>query len=568
MKYYNNSFVCIFYKKLNIGKFWDGKMDYLVNGNDHIPSTILIDGIIYGSTLLLESINASTVPGAESLPNGEYSCIYTTDNYVISFTDPLGADHIYFFEDSNFILISNDITIITKKLNELGCNLSIDMEAFSSSLLIGISFYPGTGFKEIMLLNPWEYIFFDRNLGKLNIREREFWNFIDNILYDKISYEEMISLTTKRLRLHVLEALNQPGIPILELTGGKDSRIVLSALLSWGNKNFSVFTHGGRDSFDIKFSQFICNIFGLKNISFSNELNIENASLKYNLHLAGCLRTMDLGFFSIGKNKEPYFLLSGMYGELCRSYFAKQVFLKKCNANIEQYSNFDDINIFKELLSTFAWKNFASDDLIETQVMRSVTAYSHLPGRHLKMLLDHAYTFSRARWHFGHQMKHRRHNFIKTYSICNDFYFYATAFCNTFEERINDKNIHYLLNELYPPLCFFPHEIPPYYIDRSYKHSDSLSLIQLPEYLEYPYNKGVINDSRIKEDSNDIPKDIESFIFDFLLSDNMKEYINYKNIIKIKNSKNKINIYLKFYPLICWCNTVFKMNRDRILFLK
>lgn len=144
---------------------------------------------------------------------------------VLAYRDQIGIRPLYYYSDSNWLLLSSGIDLI----RGTGiANTEIDEEWISDSLVNLSSSVPSTFYKDIKLLEPGHY---------LSYMEKEmhivrYYDLYERVLNITGSFTEMSELLKVKLRSSIELYLNDSTCVGAELSGGLDS----SALVALGNR--------------------------------------------------------------------------------------------------------------------------------------------------------------------------------------------------------------------------------------------------------------------------------------------------------------------------------------------
>ncbi len=506
-----------------------------------------IEGRIYSKDI--ENLKRGTPPNLEDAPDGEYSVINFNQNEVNIYTDPNGYRHLYYYSSDEFDVVSNDFEKIFDFLKGRKINLSFSYETTLASILMGVSFFPGTGVKEIKLLNTNEYIHLDLEKRKITIKNRNYFDFAEFIFNKRISRSDLLNIVSSRLKKNALNILEDHADKekIVEVTGGSDSRLVLGTLLACRFKDFKVYTFGKIDSLDQRVSQQIQNMFGLDTINYSNDITRLHAAKQRWKITAGAFLPVDISYRSAFKRKS-HLAFAGTGGELSRGYFTKQTYNKNYTS-AKEIKIVDDVSAFRMLLENYSLRNLLTNEFKWLIATESANYYKDFPyAKELHLLLDYAFFQSRLRWHFGKQTMLRDQLFIETPAIMNDFMYHSLIFSTNHIERISDKNVYDLLNILYQPLNFLPFTNPPKFDKTFQEHL----FINLPAERTAKPIASIEKYGRKDSDSDLDRKELHSLFLEFIEDENYSQYILKDKFMSLINSPNKDLVLDKFSPLLYW----------------
>lgn len=505
-----------------------------------------IEGRVYCEDV--DTLKGVNIPNLEEAPSGEYSVINFNKNEITIFTDPNGYRHIYYYSGVNLEVVSNDFSEIFDFLKSKKVNLSNAHETTLASMIMGVSFYPGTGVHEIKLLNTNEYASIDLEKAKVTIKNRNYVEFAESIFSKEIGRRELLNIVTSRLKdaAKYIIRENPTKEKIVEVTGGSDSRLVLGTLLACKFKDFKVYTFGNADSLDQRVSQQIQNLFALESIGYTNDLTKLHAAKQRWKITAGAFLPVDVSYRSAFK-RNNYLAFAGTGGELARGYFTKQVYNKNYST-ARDIKLVDNVSAFRMLLDNYSLRSLLTDEFKWLIATESANYYRDFPyASELHLLLDYAFFQSRLRWHFGKQTMMRDKLYIETPAIMNDFAYHSLIFATNHLERISDKNVYDILDILYKPLNYLPFTNPPKFC----KNNDHLFFDLPKERTSRPKtNIGAIKEPDLDTESD--RKEIVSLFYEFLDDDNYLKYIHKDRFINLLKSP-KGSAYLdKFAPLLYW----------------
>lgn len=186
--------------------------------------------------------------------SGQYSGIVVTENKYTIFNDLIGLYPLYYFKSEKFIIAGNNYFAINVFAN---CKLSYDNIILRLTPQHNRVSYNQTIFENIFRLLPGENISFDFKSKK----NRSFFDFSiykENNLIKKDDVHE-IDLLIKKNFNGIFENENEINLAI---SGGVDSRIILSGLLPL-NKKINLLTYGKPDYTDCNISIEIAKKFNL-----------------------------------------------------------------------------------------------------------------------------------------------------------------------------------------------------------------------------------------------------------------------------------------------------------------
>lgn len=282
--------------------------------------------------------------------------------------DPIGMSIIYYYITPQLKIYSNSIKEIRRILSKCDIELTKEINYFFESLVMNNGGLGHTPFKEISAIKPFHYIIISENEIQV-VENTEIVKYISKI-YNP-DYRDVISIAKNDIitNLKAVQNYKSNGVKISHLTGGFDSRLILSAILNQNMQDEFIFFCSGRDgTMDTDISKAICKEFGL---TFTNYSGYE-LTKKLNSRIDGFLWSLD---YTSGTNygahgnykKRDNIILSGGLGLLYRSVYT-------LNNPPEYYTNYLqmvkekwpslDVNkdtVFKEGFLDLFYKSFMND---------------------------------------------------------------------------------------------------------------------------------------------------------------------------------------------------------------
>ncbi len=146
---------------------------------------------------------------------------------IVLFNDSLGRLPLYYKTTDDYLFISREPKLIISTLNLK----TVDKMGIAECLIFGFNLGGRTMIKDIMRFQPASFVRFSRREKRLEIKVLYQWDFTDradpDVNFDKCASELESSLVTAtRNRVEKLSEL----YPVLALSGGLDSRVIMLAL--------------------------------------------------------------------------------------------------------------------------------------------------------------------------------------------------------------------------------------------------------------------------------------------------------------------------------------------------
>lgn len=233
--------------------------------------------------------------------------------------DPIGACLVYKYEKNGVIAFSSDLKHLVDWL--IGQNIQVKKSVFYQALLLSINdgAFGYSSYEDIYTLNSSEYIIAHGNKYRIaNYGVEEF-------LKSEGSYHELLDLTQADIEKTLYAISSSRFEKIAHLTGGMDSRLVVSAISSANIlRDFKIFCSGqkGLPDFDTAYS--LCSVL---NARMTNKPSLIQSKIPKDFEEyykwssddnQGMLPNQPTNVGILG-NKQTI-VLSGGYGECLRGY--------------------------------------------------------------------------------------------------------------------------------------------------------------------------------------------------------------------------------------------------------
>ncbi len=280
-----------------------------------------------------ESPNVNLLEDTYSYNCGVF-CSGIIKNITRVFTDPLGQYPVFFYKNNESFIVSNNFFAISSLLDEKEFNVEcmLDYVTYLSPLK------QETILENVYRLTSFQTIEITNNTLSITTRKHSLIN---------LEYDELIRIGASRIKKRA-KALLEDHNPLCHLTGGGDSRLALSSLLSNGFKG-SVFSYGDGNSEDRLISNLISNSYDLSE-GVSNKFNLYVNDLKKYIYMSMAFNGLKSSHFSNwgGSSDYDYSEVTGYYGEMLKGFgnihFEKDMLPKKVNYHsyYRKHSNFSD----------------------------------------------------------------------------------------------------------------------------------------------------------------------------------------------------------------------------------
>lgn len=292
------------------------KKKYLVSGVGLSSSSELIGQ--KGWESIINSVN----PAVE-LKNidGHFAAVNWSDNTLNLTTDVIGLRDIYLFEDSKQIIFSTNPVWFSKITN-----LEIDFTQFSSRWLLFNQISGQSIFENVTRITSGQSVYIDLRNYSIETDDYNFLPVSNDYKFSLKAYSEKLNKLTQ-LKLNGDKELS------LSLSGGMDSRVILSFLLN-SNTNFDTHTFGNPAHPDSIIAKKITDKYSLKHeqidldipptVKLLKEISRYTAQTLVNNPASAVLQLQN--YYPLkGKNKV---IIDGGFGEIWRREFFYKLFLR------------------------------------------------------------------------------------------------------------------------------------------------------------------------------------------------------------------------------------------------
>ena len=188
--------------------------------------------------------------------NGCYAIIINNKGKLYAATDRIRSVPIFYCIEKNKFFISDEanslIKIIGRKSND-----TLSKYEFQHTGYVTLS---DTLFLRISQMQAGEYIFVDKNISPLKILNRRYYKFLHKNQESKHIHSLQPSLHSSINNVFSrLDQSTKNKKLVVPLSGGIDSRLIISNIHKMGRKNVLCFSYGRRGNKESKISQNISN---------------------------------------------------------------------------------------------------------------------------------------------------------------------------------------------------------------------------------------------------------------------------------------------------------------------
>jgi hypothetical protein len=433
-------------------RFWDGRAEAIGVPTFASLPMFFCEGHTNGVSLHVAEpfINNGVPAASEEAPTGEYSFVCINEEEALFATDPVGLSHLLVLETAELVLVANGNEPLSTAVRRLGLTLTPDPNALADLFCIGSPLVPSSGYTEVKLVPLHQYVRVGRD-GRLRLLDRTFWQFIAEARAGKHSYEALIAGAVGQIR-SAAAAIGESQHPfkVQEITGGRDSRVVLAALLGVKDLSFAGYCRGAATDPDQIIASLLRKTFGIRRATAPYSYEV-SASEAVDLAKAknGLVRVMDDISYYADSQLPDRMVISGGGGETFRGFYATKV----VNTSPEIKNNLT--SAITAFTGKFKYRSVWSVDYARNRINEASDFASSFGIEDPLLALDIIYIYSRNRFHFGLGSRTRRRLFAQE-TPANSFLALAASYVLPGELRARGKVAFDLMLALYPPLAFFP----------------------------------------------------------------------------------------------------------------
>ena len=380
-----------------------------------------------------------------------------TNEKIDVFNDIFGMGIVYYYYDGDKFIISNRYHLILRILNESVIPMNLNYNKVISSLASEGSFFMQNFSEEMDVENTYQlqidsYISIEDGVFKLK-EKSSFLSLLHN--EEDVSYSQLLDDACNEIVNNTKVVLKDKSINniIFDLTGGFDSRLCLSSLLSLDceedlKDRISFITRDVANSKDLEISCGLVDLFKGKYfvetdatvrdkpVSIAESINLWRTMYMGSYHRMGLSRWSRRGENSFSVR------ISGGCGEIYRSFWYKMY-----KRFILDGSSTRDV--VSEILKLDNVEKRLSEDDYDVVISYLVNQIDNLPGLGVKEKLDNHYLYYRNRYHFGMNFLNFYHDKPVWSPLMSKSLFKASNVIS-FDDRVSGKAIIEVMERLNP----------------------------------------------------------------------------------------------------------------------
>ncbi|WP_222576262.1 hypothetical protein [Methylosinus sp. Sm6] len=433
-------------------KFWDGRAEIVGVPTFASLPMFFCEGDANGVSLQAAErfIDGVAPVGSEEAPTGEYSFVLIDENEAVFATDPVGLCYLLVLQTADYVLVANGHEPLDAAARQLGLALTPDPNALADLFCIGSPLAPSSGYAEVELVPLHQYVKLERD-GLLRLLDRSFWRFIADARAGKHSYEALLSGAVGQIRSAAIAVGETPHqYKVQEITGGRDSRVVLAALLGVKDLSFAGYCRGKLTDPDQIIASLLRTTFGIRRASSPYTYEV-SASEAVQLAKAknGLVRQMDDVSYYCDSPLPDRLVIGGASGETFRGFFAPMIVGSRPEIKNSLPGAVDAFT------RKYKYWSLWSSNYARARVEQATNFASSFAVEDPLLAVDLLYIYSRNRFHAGLATRARRRLFAQA-NPANSFLALAASYVLPGELRARGKVAFDLMLALYPPLAFFP----------------------------------------------------------------------------------------------------------------
>ncbi|WP_444904972.1 hypothetical protein ACJJIU_09700 [Microbulbifer sp. CnH-101-E] len=237
--------------------------------------------------------------------------------------DPLGACLTYYYEDGGSSFFSHSIKDIITHLKHNNKPLEVDYDVLASNVVLGNLNSYQTPIKGVKLLPIYTGAVADKNGINLYSQRNDNVGLLTDEALKNRAIDEILG--------NVKAIADKHEKLVLEMTGGLDSRIVLSAALHLGLQDkICFFTRGKHDVPDRIISERLAHAFDIDLIDgpYGNE-EISLEKFESNGSFCAGIRWLDDVAFRMNEWRDGFAILTGGMGGVWRNFYCSEMYYNK-----------------------------------------------------------------------------------------------------------------------------------------------------------------------------------------------------------------------------------------------
>lgn len=251
---------------------WDGapiNQDVAFSSRMHVPDAP--DRI----SQYIETVVAGRAPEKAA---GIFGCAQISANGTcIIMPDPLSQYSFFSLTNGNQHFFSNSLHLIEKACKLLGVSISRDFACTAFEAAFGIGGWTRTGLAGVNKIPPNHFVVYQQeNLNFVPFKSSVFLNRPNSQQYEQKA--RLASESLKNSAIALSKSFPEQGL-VLDLSGGKDTRLLLGAQMTAESGNFHVFLGGTTGGADQQAASRLVEHYNLDSVQFLSTIGSEERIL-------------------------------------------------------------------------------------------------------------------------------------------------------------------------------------------------------------------------------------------------------------------------------------------------
>lgn len=350
-------------------------IDNTYNWHEHKNEAFVLYGICHDDSLstikdkILESNSQSQSEIVEMVSNvkGHFAGVIETENFICAFVDKIRSYPVFYCFVGGGLKVSNSARMLKKEAAINKVNLTSQIEYSMAGYVTGSE----TMYEDLFQLKAGELLFFNKQENELKLDR--YFNYYPVVKSEKSEdyYIEQLGEVIDRVFRRMID--NVAGAPIwVPLSGGLDSRLIISKLANFGYDDLHTFSYGPQRNYEAKEARRVAETIGVPwvfvktSASRSRELFSEDDRKEYWNYADGLCSMPAMNEYASlhtlrdsGQLPDCAVLINGQSGDFISGGHVSPKLLNGCRTTKEllnaimnkHYSIWQDLNIEKNILT-------------------------------------------------------------------------------------------------------------------------------------------------------------------------------------------------------------------------
>jgi hypothetical protein len=369
---------------------------------------------------------------------GNFSYVQIDGGTITVAPDPFGLTRVYTYERNGTVVVSNDLAAMVAFLKEtLPGVIRPLLPVLAGGFTFGAHFTRYTAVEGITVLHFGSYLTIDHEAERQASVHvcSPLWREIEDIYRSSDPeglYQHYLAAGLDDVFRNLERSFSHlvPSDKVFLLSGGQDSRMLLSFVLAAGLKDrFSFFTHGSEDEADSIYAAQLREAFDLqrekdqRRFSTSGFRGDWDASFEWSCRTIFGQRTYDPPVIPFeAEDRHSACLYPGSHGEICHGYYAEKAVRKYASrlgaktSDVWRDLDFSTVGVYTALRLGKGITDAESREDVKRMLTETMNEFSYMP---LEARVDFSYILHRNRFHFGLGYRARFGNTFQISALCS-----------------------------------------------------------------------------------------------------------------------------------------------------